>query len=1019
VSNPEFPSAYQPDPRRNGRPGGAPDGRRDRAGRGDGAGSGGDNGYGGYQPGGNGYEADNGWGRPAGNGRGAGGDGRQARRAGQPGGNGSQNGRAGRGTSASRDPYAAARARYAARVGAGAAAAGQPGAGRAGTGYRDAGYDGDGHGPNGYDDTGYGTGLNGTGTGYGPVLPRGRTGQWAPGVRRPGRRSGGGTGGWDGDGGRDPRKGDWWRHWTWKKAATLLAITAGCVAMLGAAGVGIAYAKTPIPNPQQAATQAASTVYFSDGKTTVGKFGSLDRQILTYQQIPPVLRNAVVAAEDKNFWHEGGISPTGILRAAYYDLTSSGGNLQGGSTITQQLVRNYYDNIGTAQTMTRKIKEIFVAQKLAQKYSKVWILTQYMNTVYFGDGAYGVGAAAQVYFGLSPDKLSTMTAAQAAMIAAMIQSPSYYSPNPKDGARYKGLTFRWQYVLSAMNKMGTLSGPQEQAALKKFPPVVQAVNNTWGGYRGYIMNAVQYELEHTYHYSPQKIFNGGLRVVSTFSKKYMDSLYATVKANRTLMRHETPPSPPGGPTVACGPKGCLPSYVHIGALLENPANGAVIAMYSGKNYNHTQWDDALQSRNQVGSSFKPYVLATAVSEGMNVMTSKLNGYSPLWIPPDSTPMTYASLKQPANSAGWYQVSNDEVSNPNRPVSVVEATAMSLNTSYTDLWHRVAVNQSTGQHSVVQMAQNFGVDPQASGLTTMRDEAGTALGQASLTVEEQANMIATLADGGVYHTPHVVKEITDGNSVIQARILQKQVLTPDQAAEVDYAMSFDMSPLGTANGLGLTNGQTVIAKTGTTNLAQSAFFLGATQRYAMAVGMFVSDPRCKFGPSICQSTSALAYTPPAGLQTLYGVGGLAGYGGQWPAIIWHDFFMKNFNGLPVQAWPTLPANFGTAWNLAVKLPKLKPHPHPSFTPPCLGFGKKCRPTPGPTVTPTAACQPPFPCPTATPTSTSTLPPAASTRGAGVAAGGVAAGGLVAASVMVALLPARLRRRPGRRRGGQGG
>src|SRR5262249_58979662 len=112
--------------------------------------------------------------------------------------------------------------------------------------------------------------------------------------------------------------------------------------------------------------------------------GATNGVILTYNQIPPMLRNAVVAAEDKNFWHEGGISPTGILRAAYDDLTSSGGSLQGGSTITQQLVRNYYEGIGTAQTLSRKIKEIFVAQKLAQSKSKEWILQQYLNTVLRG-----------------------------------------------------------------------------------------------------------------------------------------------------------------------------------------------------------------------------------------------------------------------------------------------------------------------------------------------------------------------------------------------------------------------------------------------------------------------------------------------------------------------------------------------------------------------------------------------------------------------------------------------------------
>src|SRR6516165_4361069 len=153
--------------------------------------------------------------------------------------------------------------------------------------------------------------------------------------------------------------------------------------------------------------------------------------MLPYIQSPRTLRDAVVAAEDKNFWHEGGISVTGIVRAAYYDLTSSGGNLQGGSTITQQLVRNYYDNIGTAQTVSRKIKEIFVAEKLAQAKSKEWILQQYLNTIYLGSGAYGVAAAANAYFGLTPSNLSKITPAQAAMIAAIIQSPSGYSPTRK------------------------------------------------------------------------------------------------------------------------------------------------------------------------------------------------------------------------------------------------------------------------------------------------------------------------------------------------------------------------------------------------------------------------------------------------------------------------------------------------------------------------------------------------------------------------------------------------------------
>ena len=205
--------------------------------------------------------------------------------------------------------------------------------------------------------------------------------------------------------------------------------------------------------------------------------------------------------------HECRVWPTGSLRAAYYDRARYGGRLQGGSASAQQLVRNYYDNIGTVQTMTRKIKEIYVARKLAQAKSKEWILQQYLNTVYFGQGAYGVGAAAQVYFGLGPSQLNNITAAQAAMIAAMIQSPSYYNPSPKAGQAYQALVFRWHYVLGAMVKMGTL--PQQAAAQAKFPAGVKPVNNSWRGFKGYTMNAGLSHLEHTSHYSQHEIFNRG------------------------------------------------------------------------------------------------------------------------------------------------------------------------------------------------------------------------------------------------------------------------------------------------------------------------------------------------------------------------------------------------------------------------------------------------------------------------------------------------------------------------------
>jgi len=739
------------------------------------------------------------------------------------------------------------------------------------------------------------------------------------------RRSGGGRGGPAVPDGGKRRKGSWWRHWTWKKVLTVFAALIGCLVILVAAGVAYAYSKTPIPDVQASVMQQASKVYFSDGKTQVGQFGSTNRIILTYNQMPVVLRNAVVAAEDKNFWHEGGISPTGIIRAAYYDLTSSGGNLQGGSTITQQLVRNYYEGIGTTQSLSRKVKEIFVAEKLAQVKSKEWILQQYMNTVLLGGHVYGVGAAAQYYFGLAPNQLSKITAAQAAMIAAMIQSPNGFSPDPKAGAAYQGLVFRWKYVLQTMESMGTLP-PQDHAhAVAKFPTVVKPVNLSWGGYRGYIMQAVQNELQNTYGYSLQRINTGGLHIVTTFNKNLMNRLYATVRSADTVMRHCAVPAVLSAAARA-GCKG-LPRWVRAGAVLEDVKTGAILAMYSGANYNKTQYDNALQSRNQVGSSFKTYVLATAVDQGMNVQTSILNGDSPLWIPPDSAPTAFAKKGGTASQSpgpGYYQVVNDESgTNSFGPVHVQNATALSLNTAYTDLWHRVAYNPGTHQHPVVNMAKAFGVDVHLSGLKKMEDQAGTALGQASLTVEEQATTIATLADNGVYHTPHVIKKIIVGSSATPVKVTERTVLSRNQAADVDWALSADTTGGGTAAGLGLTNG-----KTGTTNLSQSAFFMGATPRYAMAVALFVNHPGCtlpKAEQYKCETTGALAYAPPPGLESLFGVGGLSGYGGQYPAYIWHQFFMQNYNTLPVQNF--LPVNNdGVKWNLYGTLPKPHHHDH---------------------------------------------------------------------------------------------
>jgi membrane peptidoglycan carboxypeptidase len=796
----------------------------------------------------------------------------------------------------------------------------------------------------------------------------GRAGRRAAGGRagtgtrqRPSRRAGrGGDDGGQGKGrkGRPKRKGDWWRRWTWKKALGVFGATIGVLILAVAGLVYYGYASTPIPTDVSAtALDQASTVYYSDGTTPIGTFGTVNRQILSYNQIPKQLRDAVLAAEDRNFYNEGGVSPTGIMRAAYDDLTSSGTSLQGGSTITEQFVKNYYASITSAQTISNKIKEIYIAIKLAREKSKAWILTQYLNTIYFGDGAYGVQAAAKTFFGKPASKLDT---AQDAMIASMLNAPGQFDPTP-GSAGYQALVARWQYVLQGMVTMHDLTA--QQASAEKFPKVVSAQpqSSSLNGYKGYIMFAVQNELENLYHYSLPQIENDGLKIVTTISQPMMNALYASVNNEKKAM------AAAGSP---------LPIYAHIGAVLEQPSTGAIVAMYGGPSFSESakyckkiscQYNMALQNREQVGSSFKPYVLSAARAQGMNVKTSTLDGTSPLCVPSDQYPQQYSvpatrsgQAGCPSTPYGWYNLANDAGdSGTGGPQSVVYSTAASLNTAYADLAHRV------GLQNVTNMAKSFGVDatPYSSGGSGLQDMAsnhqiGVALGQAALTVGEQANTFATLANNGEYNTPHLIAKITHGTTLVPSKVTHHEVLTPDEVSDVDYALSSDTyTSYGTGTRAGMSDGRPIIGKTGTTNTAQSAFFLGAIPQYSLAVGMFTNNQNA--------STASNA-------QTLNGVGGLPGYGGDWPALIWHDFAEREFAKLPIEQFPT-PAFGGTAWNLMAPgqrvspKPSHSPSPQPSSDCQANPMSRHCQkatsppPSSSPTPTPSSSTSPPATCP----------------------------------------------------------
>jgi membrane peptidoglycan carboxypeptidase len=756
--------------------------------------------------------------------------------------------------------------------------------------------------------------------------------------RARGYADGGGAGGGRGGGPGTRRKGSWWRHWTWRKALAVFAGTFAFFMLLIVAAVVYLYSNTQIPTDVSfAAVQQSSTVYYSNGKTQVGTFtvNGIDRQMLTSAQIPPVMKNAMIAAEDRHFYTEGGISISGIVRSAYEDL-KGGGNLQGGSTLTEEFVKNYYATVGTSRTVSTKLKEIFISIKLSHEESKDWILTQYLNTVPFGNNAYGIGAAAQIYFA---EPASKLTISQSAMLAAMVNQPGFFSPDPKAGAAHNALVSRWQYVLTNMVRDGAIT--QAEANAQKFPSVTegQGLAASFTGFRGYIMQAVQSELHNTYGYSYTQIDTGGLKVVTTFNLKDMRGLYQAVNQNLAQMK-------------ADGRR--LPNYAHVGALVEQPGTGDILAMYGGPSYSAAncgkidcQYNMATESRNLVGSSFKPYVLATAVKEGMDVQDSILNAIEPMCVPPDTQPTTF-STKTTNCPAGWFPVN---ITGENGgAVSVVDAAAQSSDPAFEDLVHRAGTLQT------IAMAKAFGVNVAptsqgGSGLALKKHQVGMALGTASLTVEEQATTFATLAAGGKYATPHVIKQLTQNGNNVPLKITYRQVLTPAQAADVNYALSFD-----TINGTAAAQGQLspnrpTIGKTGTTDQAQSAFFIGAIPQYSLAVGMFTNQQNELPGGQTLNILPQLV-----GNQT-------GGYGGAWPTAIWRTYMNNEFASLPIENFAPLNTVGFTKWNQVPPQPKKpkkqNPNPNQNQCPPgehhifgiCVGGTNPVNPNPNPTVSPT--------------------------------------------------------------------
>ncbi|QBI52910.1 transglycosylase domain-containing protein [Streptomonospora litoralis] len=610
----------------------------------------------------------------------------------------------------------------------------------------------------------------------GPGGPSGPSGPSGP-TRPPGRGGPPPPGGGGGKPKAKAKKPFWWR------ASRTTMIAFGILAVLVLSGFGVAYATIEVPDvAKEEATNQGSTFFYADGETQFAERG-VDREPVDYDQIPTRVQEAVISAEDRGYWDSPGVSITGTVRAVWFTVT--GQQVQGGSTITQQFVRNYFEGVSREQTVSRKLKEIIIALKVDQSpgMDKEWVMEQYLNTIYFGRNAYGIQSAAQAYY---HKDVGELTGSEAAFLAAAIQQPSLYGQ--ADESYTDDMRGRWQYVVDGMVEVDAIT--QSEADKMEFPkPKAQRPANSTdlSGFKGYMLQQAMEELKEL-GYTEDNINRGGYKVVTTFDQQTMRMAKQAVEDTVDV--------------------GSLPDGVRAGLTAVEPSTGEVKGFYGGHDYMQNQYDSSFDGSAQAGSAFKPYVLATALRQGYS-LNSKVNGNTPIQV------------------AGSSIHNYDDVSRG--PTSLVEATRISLNTGY------VQLAQEVGEENVRQTAYDAGI---AKGMIEDDQVVPTiALGVSNVRPVDQATGFATFANGGKHVETHVIREVINQEGENERpKPKTSQPFSQDTAANVSYALQ-QVVQSGTGTSGALPDGRPVAGKTGTTDDSVAAWFVGYTPQLSTAVGVY--------------------------------------------------------------------------------------------------------------------------------------------------------------------------------------
>ncbi len=563
-------------------------------------------------------------------------------------------------------------------------------------------------------------------------------------------------------------------------AATVI-LTVALTAVLGLAYVDNSLKGLPDPNKPGAFQVAQPTKIYSADGVLLANFYLENREVVRLSQISTDLANAVVAVEDERFYAHSGVDAVGIARAAVADLLA--GNIkEGASTITQQYIRNTILSAEATQvSATRKLREAFLAVELEKRLTKREILEQYLNAVYFGDGAYGAESAALTYFGKSASQL---TLGESSLLAGLPQAPNGLNPY----VNMPAAKMRQAIVLERMVANHYIT--QRQADEAKAEPTV--LRKTVDPYQGiydcqYFVSYVRKQL--LAQYSNDFVFKGGLKVYTTIDTRMQRQAEAAVLS--VLSRPNDPDA---------------------GLASVDPRNGHILAMYGGRDYAKDGYNTATQGKRQPGSAFKTFVLVTALEKG---------------IPPrrmfDSSSPAVIPSRPP-----WH-VSNSEGSG-HGAMTLTNATKNSVNVVFARLIWEI------GARDVANTAKRMGITSDVPPYPAIA-LGGLPRGVSPL---EMASAYGTLATGGVHNKPIAVTKIldSDGKAIFQEAITGTRVLSPEISwAATELLMGVVKGGTGTRAQLG---GREVAGKTGTAQNYQDAWFCGYTPQLSTAVWMGYSE-----------------------------------------------------------------------------------------------------------------------------------------------------------------------------------